>query len=100
RGVGARMCPRRRGQRACVRPHNNTVVMVGGEAAGEPLASTEQFAWWGNGYTGAFKKLGDLSSGRSQLTGAPTGAGMLTIAGGMASRGLASASRDAATVAT
>jgi hypothetical protein len=98
--AGPAMSSPRRGHKAFLMPHNNTVVMVGGEAAGEALASTEQFAWWGNRYAGTFKKLGDLSSGRTQITGAPTDAGMLMVAGGMAGRAVVSASRDAASVAT
>ncbi len=100
---GPSMGSARRGHQAFLMPHNNTVILVGGTSAGAPLASAEQFAWWGNQYRGQFKSIGDLSSARTKTTGAAGEWGLLTIAGGAALAGAAlsdTVSLVAATVTT
>jgi len=92
----------RRGHLAFLMPHNNTVVIAGGTSNGAPVTSALQFGWWGNNYKGEFRKLGDLSVGRTQATAAASDQGELTMAGGVSGGAIRSATESlkTATVAT
>ncbi|HSP67645.1 MAG TPA: kelch repeat-containing protein, partial [Bryobacteraceae bacterium] len=98
--AGPAMSSPRRGHQAFLMPHNNTVMIVGGTSAGEPLASTEQFVWWAGSYRGQFKTVDSLSSARSKMTGAASDTGMLTIAGGRTADGALSLVSNTVPVAT
>jgi len=88
---GPPMGSARRGHQAFLMPHNNTVILVDGTASGKPMASAEQFAWWGNQYKGLFKPIGDLSDAVSKTTGGTTDSGVLILAGGKSRGGEVSA---------
>ncbi|MBK5291926.1 MAG: hypothetical protein JJE04_09655, partial [Acidobacteriia bacterium] len=85
----------RRDHQALLIPRNNTVMMVGGTAKGEPLVSAERFIWWDNNHQGRFTRLEDMTTALSQATAAVTESGVVVLAGGKTRSGALSASANA-----
>ena len=82
--AGSSMAVARQGHAAILIPDNNTVLIVGGQAAGQALARTEIYVPWRQ----TFQSTGDLAVERTASAAVPLlGGGTILLAGGSTGAG-------------